>query len=192
MTTTTEAALIERIERLERDVARQRDLLQIQDVLTRYSRALDWLDDGLLASVFFDDAEIDYGFFRGRGREFRDVLMKLERECGKRWHGATLPTIQLDGDRARVETYQFSVSTPPGAASPQPGLIHAFGFYADVMERREGRWGIAARKHLLVAGNATPDISGDGLFGTLNHVGTTSPAHPDYLPARDAAPLPHR
>jgi len=69
MNTTVDVnALVQRIERLERELARHRDLIEIQDVLTRYSRALDWLDADMLSTVFFDDAEIDYGFFKGSGR----------------------------------------------------------------------------------------------------------------------------
>ena len=37
----------------------------IIDVLARYSRTLDWLDDEGQASCFWPDAAIDYGFFRG-------------------------------------------------------------------------------------------------------------------------------
>ena len=54
----------QRLDRLEQEVAGLRALREIEDVLTRYSRALDWLDDAMLETVFYDDAEIDYGFFR--------------------------------------------------------------------------------------------------------------------------------
>jgi hypothetical protein len=51
-------------------------VIEIQDVLVRYARALDWLDDEMLRTAFFDDAEIDYGFFRGSFREFAPILMQ--------------------------------------------------------------------------------------------------------------------
>lgn len=40
------------------------------ETLTRYCRALNWLDKDVLKTVFTPDADIDYGFFKGRGEEF--------------------------------------------------------------------------------------------------------------------------
>lgn len=40
------------------------------ETLTRYCRALDWLDEDALKTVFTPDADIDYGFFKGRGDAF--------------------------------------------------------------------------------------------------------------------------
>lgn len=174
------AALAARVEELERELARRRDLDAIHAVLERYSRAVDWLDADLLASVFFDDAEIDYGFFRGSGREFRPLLMDLERSIERRWHSAPNVAIELHGDVANVASYQFSVSNMPGAARPQVELLHAYGFYLDRMEKRDGRWGIARRKHVAVAGSLIPGVGNDGLFAALNALVDASPAHPDY------------
>ena len=50
-----------------------------QEVLTRYARALDWVDEEALKTFFFADAEIDYGFFKGSGEEFIPVVIELER-----------------------------------------------------------------------------------------------------------------
>ena len=49
----------ERLRALEAEVRDLRARREIEDVLARYSRALDWLDDAMLETVFFDDAEID-------------------------------------------------------------------------------------------------------------------------------------
>jgi hypothetical protein len=122
------AVLLARIDRLERELARQRDLEAINDVLWRYARALDWLDDDLLATVFYDDAEIDYGFFRGNGRDFRTELMKLEHTIGRRWHLSVQTKIDLDGDSAEVESYQLSVSTIPGGTTTPAVLMLAYGY----------------------------------------------------------------
>ena len=46
-------------ERLEKIEAIQ----SINDCLTRYCRALDWMDEDLLRSCFIEDGFIDYGFY---------------------------------------------------------------------------------------------------------------------------------
>lgn len=186
------AALNARLAALEHELARRRDLDEIHDVLTRYARACDWLDDALLATVFFDDAEIDYGFFKGSGAEFRPLLMSVERSANKRWHVAAQIAVDLQGDVAHVSSYQFSVSTVPGAPQPQHELMHAYGYYMDRMERRQGRWGIARRKHVALGGTLIPDLGSGGMFAVLNHVGATTPQHPDYPRTRPVAALPQR
>src|SRR5262245_36372305 len=93
----------ERLRCLEREVAEPRTRRDIEDVLLRYSRALDWLDDAMLETVFFDDAEIDYGFFQGTGKEFKPLLMQVERTVGRRWHFMAQIKVELDGDFAEVE-----------------------------------------------------------------------------------------
>lgn len=174
------AALAARIEKLELELAQRRDRDEIHAVLERYSRAVDWLDAELLATVFFDDAEIDYGFFKGNGKDFRPLLMDIERSIDKRWHSAPNVSIRLFGDVANVASYQFSVSGVPGAPRPQADLMHAYGFYLDRMERRDGLWRIARRKHVAVGGTIIPGVGSDGMFAVLNHLVDASPAHGDY------------
>lgn len=174
------AALVARVEKLERELARRQDIDDIHAVLERYSRAVDWLDVELLATVFFDDAEIDYGFFRGSGKDFRPLLLDIERSMDKRWHSAPNVSIRLAGDVASVASYQFSVSNIPGTPRPQSELMHAYGFYLDRMERRDGRWGIARRKHVAAGGTILQGVGSDGLFAVLNHLVDASPAHGDY------------
>lgn len=181
--------LTDRVATLERELARRLDLEQIHDVLARYARALDWLDDALLDSVFYDDAEIDYGFFKGSGREFRPLLMQIEHSIDKRWHLCAQTQIELAGDVAHVSSYHFSVSNMPGTPRPHTELMHAYGYYLDRMERRAGRWGIARRKHVAVGGTLIPDVGSGGMFATLNHLGIASPQHPDYRRMSTAGPL---
>lgn len=190
MTQTSDlAALTARIEKLERELARRQDLDDIHAVLERYARSVDWLDEELLKSVFFDDAEIDYGFFKGTGRDFRPVLMDIERSIDKRWHTAPNVAISLEGEVAHVASYQFSVSNMPGSPKPHTELLHAYGYYLDRMEKRNGRWGIARRKHLGVGGTVIPDVGSGGLFAVLNHLVGASPQHADYPGRSRPAPL---
>jgi hypothetical protein len=172
--------LAARVAALEAELARRSDLDEVQAVLARYTRAVDWLDDRLLATVFWDDAQIDYGFFRGAAREFRPLLMEIERGLGKRWHSAPNVSVVLHGDVAEATSYQLSISSVPGDPAPQTRLMCAAGYYLDRFERRQGRWGIARRKHLAVGGTFVEDVGSAGLFAALNTLAGASPAHPDY------------
>lgn len=181
--------IADRLAALESEVARQRDLLEIQDVLTRYSRALDWLDDAMLDTVFYDDAEIDYGFFQGSGCKFKQRLMALEHGVPRRWHFTSQVKIDLAGDWADVESYNLSLAL--SSVEPKPNGTYAafFGLYEDRFEKRNGNWGIIARKHLLVSGAPLTELALSGDLGKLNQIGPTCPAHPDFRRLSHAEPL---
>ena len=170
----------QRLGRLEQEVAGLQTLREIEDVLTRYSRALDWLDDAMLETVFYDDAEIDYGFFQGNGREFKPLLMQVERSVGRRWHFTAQVKIALDGDSAEVESYNLSMAAEPVRPDPPAEFDQFFGFYADRLLRRNGRWGIIRRRHLLLTAAKVRESRLEGPFALLNAIGPTSPQHPDY------------
>ena len=170
----------QRLDRLEREVGELRDRRAIEDVLTRYSRALDWLDDAMLDGVFYDDADIDYGFFRGDGKAFKPLLMDVERSVGRRWHFTAQIKIALDGDVAEVESYNLSMAAPTASAQPPAEFTQFVGYYLDRLERRKGRWGIARRKHLLITASSVRETPLDGAMSALNAIGPTSTRHPDY------------
>ena len=182
-------SLLSRIDALEAAQARRHDLDEIHAVLARYTRAVDWLDEALLATVFWDDADIDYGFFRGRALEFRPMLMDIERGLAKRWHSAPNVTVTLRGDVADVASYQLSISSVPGDPTPGTRLMCAVGHYLDRLERRQGRWGIAQRKHVAVGGTFFDDVGSSGMFAVLNNLSDASPGHPDYPDAPAVAAL---
>jgi hypothetical protein len=89
------------------NAAKLNELLDKQscvELVQRYSRALDWLDEDALKTVFWADAEIDFGFFKGRGDQFIANIMKLER-IARRWHMTTAPLVCVSGDVAEGESY---------------------------------------------------------------------------------------
>ena len=149
-----------------------------QELLTRYSRALDWVDEEALKTVFFPDAEIDYGFFKGRGEDFIPVVIELERGFLRRWHNNGTPLIQLNGDIAEAESYGLAA-----AVSQQDGqtVTTMFGGrYLDRLERRGGQWGIAKRLYLLDWHRSFEmDAALEAVPG-LNWLDGASPDHPLY------------
>lgn len=169
----------------ELDVAALRRLVDIQDcseTLTRYCRAVDWLDDELLATVFTDDAQIDYGFFRGTGAEFVPFLMGVERSFLRRWHLGGNVVVRVAGDHAEAESH-----CQAGAVSAE-GTVETTnlfgGRYLDALVRTADGWRISRRVFVLdwqhsvsvdtAAGEALPGITWStgldhtsGLYRTL-------------------------
>ena len=178
-----------RLAALEAELERHSDRLDIQEVLVRYSRALDWLDAEMLDTVFYDDAEIDYGFFKGSGKDFKGVLMDVERGLGRRWHFTSQVKIDVQRESTEVESYNLSLALP--ALEPTDGEEYAmfFGFYKDRLLKRGGKWGIIARKHLQVSGAELAEVAMEGDMALLNQIGDATPAHPDYRRLTRAAPL---
>ena len=81
---------------------------EINDCLTRYCRALDWVDEELLKTCFVDDGFIDYGFYAGDAKGFIPVVMEVEK-TGHSWHLISNVSIELKGDKAEVESYGLTV-----------------------------------------------------------------------------------
>jgi len=132
------------------ETAELRTLLDKQacnETLTRYCRALDWLDADVLKTVFTPDADIDYGFFKGRGDEFIPVVMDIERSFLRRWHLTANAIIQVDGDTAEGESYGLAAGT---SAREGRMVTDVFGGrYLDRFVRRAGQWQIAKRVYVL-------------------------------------------
>lgn len=165
---------------LEARIATLEDEQAIAKVLADYSLALDWLDEATLNRVFWDDAQIDYGFFKGSGADFKPILMDVERGMGRRWHFTSQLRTIVDGDEARVIGYNLSLATDGAESSEASRLTGFFGFYNDRLSKRGGRWAISARKHILVAGTDLPDTAITGDLAALNTIGVTGPDHPDF------------
>lgn len=132
----------------------------IRDVLYRYCRGVDRRDWELLRSVYFDDAFEDHGpVGRCSAPEFVDI-MKKRVELGKRTisqHVISNILIDLDGNRARVESY-FRATV----GGDSPDLLTAGGRYIDQFERRNGEWRISHRIAMVEWSHVTELLGGGG------------------------------
>jgi SnoaL-like domain len=148
------------------------------ETLTRYCRALDWLDAETLKTVFTPDADIDYGFFQGRGDAFIPVVMDIERSFLRRWHLVANAIIQVDGDTAEGESYGLAA-----AVAEREGLMvtDVFGGrYLDRFVRRTGQWQIAKRVYVLDWQRSFATESAAEAMSGLVWSNGFSPAHPLY------------
>ena len=164
--------ILKRIKALEIQSTIVADKRAIHDVLIRYAGALDWLDEKRLDRVFFDDAEIDYGFFKGSGKDFKPVLMEIERNLGRRWHQTTQISINLDGDTAETKSYGIAFASADAVADADSEVGLYVGYYQDRFEKRDGYWGIAYRKYVLVSEVMLQETVLDGDLSVMHQIDT--------------------
>ncbi len=119
------------------------DRKEIEDLSATYMRGLDRLDRQALRSVFHDDADADYGFFRGGPDEFVDMAFAALGDHAANHHMLGQILITLDGDQAFGEVYFQAYHRISGASGPEDLFIA--GRYVDRYQKRDGAWKIAAR-----------------------------------------------
>ncbi len=123
------------------------DRLEIQDLLIRYTRAIDTRDYALLDTCFTTDAHVDYtssGGVAGPYPEVRAWLEKALAPFSQMMHFIGNTTLELAGDTGHGRTY---VVNPMGFPNPD-GSSHVFTVYAhyvDEFVRTAEGWRIARR-----------------------------------------------
>ncbi len=124
------------------------DKQAIIEVIARYSRTLDWLDDEGQASCYWPDAAIDYGFFTGAAADFVPVVMQIERASQRRWHFLGSVQIALHSESsASVECYGLATGIRE-TDGEWTGNLYG-GRYLDEFEKREGEWRISKRNYVM-------------------------------------------
>ncbi len=129
------------------------DKQAITEVVARYARTLDWIDDEGQASCYWPDAAIDYGFFKGRADEFLPVVMQTERNSDRRWHMLSGLIIKLNSETsASSECYGIFAGASVQEDKTLAGNMFG-GRYLDEWEKREGEsgmeWRVSARTYIL-------------------------------------------
>ncbi len=124
------------------------DRIEINDLLIRYTKAIDQKDWKLLDSVFTPDAEVDYvssGGIEGSYPEARAWLEKALAIFPTTVHFVTNSEVTLAGDRASART---AVYNPMFFRNPD-GTLHHFAvgaYYVDELVRTKQGWRIAKRR----------------------------------------------
>jgi hypothetical protein len=126
------------------DGARYADHQQIHDLILRYCRGVDRLDLDLVRGVYHPGAVDHHTGFDGPVDDYLPWLRPtLERYDGT-MHVVANHLVEFRGPRAVAETYGFAVHW--GTPADDPRLNFTSGFrYVDLLECREGRWGILER-----------------------------------------------
>jgi len=134
---------------MEAELQKLIDRQQIEDVIQRYSRTLDWLDGPGQTSCYWPDAHIEYGFYTGKAEDFLPVVMQTESNLARRWHMLSQPLIRFHSETsASSECYGiFGGGRMQDDGSIAGDLIG--GRYLDEWEKRDREWRISARKYIL-------------------------------------------
>ena len=135
-------------------VSELQDRAAIQNLIVRYTIALDTLDADLYAGVFAEDAEFTFGGNTYSGRaEIRKIVTGLKERAAepaddaapKMYHALTNTYIELVNDHeARHRSYWQTITGP----SSGPFNVGAMGVYEDVLVKHDGMWLIQNRKIL--------------------------------------------
>ena len=166
---------------MEKQLQELLDRKACEDVLMRYGRSLDWLDQVGQEECFWPDAKIDYGFFQGSGKEWVPVVMDIEATSSRRWHVSTGVMVQVNGDKAKSECYGLTVGT---SENEQGDLVDTIfgGRYLDELEKREGQWRISMRTYIADwthhFPNGLEELSSSGFL--LNILQIQEPGHESY------------
>ena len=134
----------------------------ISEVLDTYARGIDSKDWDLVASVFADDATLDYTAFGGPKGTAQDVIAWIQASVSAfamTQHHITNRHVTIDGDEATVESELFA---PMGMATGEGKMSILFtgGCYRDRLRRTSDGWKISERtcdRAWLAAG---PDATG--------------------------------
>jgi hypothetical protein len=129
------------MDELAASVRKLQDRQEILDRITAYCRGVDRMDRELILSAYHPDAVDDHGVFVGSPQGFADWVIEVCRtRLQSSSHMIMNHTCEIDGDTAHAETYVLTATMP---------LKVNGGRYIDRLERRDGRWGIVARKLVL-------------------------------------------
>ena len=125
------------------DLQQISDRLEIQDVLVRYTRAIDTGDWDKLDTVFTPDAEIDYSESGGVVDTFPTVKPWLAEMLPlffpKRMHTLGQLDIVLDGDEALCSAY-FHNPMPMDDGQGGEKIVEFGGIYHHTMVRTPAGW----------------------------------------------------
>ena len=123
------------------------DRIAINDLLTRYTVAIDTKDYALLDTCFTPDAQVDYttsGGTKGSYPEVRTWLEQVLQVFPITMHFISNTSVELDGDRATARTY---VINPMVFINPDESR-HIFtvgAYYNDKLVCTDEGWRIAER-----------------------------------------------
>ncbi len=121
--------------------------LAITEILHSHCRGLDRSDADCLKGVYWPEAEVDYGAFKGSAHQFADlVIMALTEHYESTQHSITNTLIQFEGDAtAKTESY---VTARHLIATGSDEMVFSKR-YLDRLERRGDCWKLIHRQVVM-------------------------------------------
>ena len=138
------------------------DRIEINDLLIRYTVAIDKKDYTILDTCFVPDAHLDYTSAGGIAGDYPKVRAWLEKALAPfpmTVHYVTNSVVELDGDQATART---AVLNPMGFQNPD-GSMHQFtvgAYYNDELTRTPDGWRIRQRieESVFMDGDLPPGL----------------------------------
>jgi len=137
-------------------VRRVIDKMEIGEMQSRYMYALDWHDAEVYASLFTQDAVLEWPEGRAQGREaIRSACVAIGEHYRKLAeaaaptkparlrHFVTNRVIDIDGDRASARAYWFDLNNDN---QPRWPYVPAYGHYEDELIRTADGWRFTSRR----------------------------------------------
>lgn len=154
-----------------------KDRIEIYDCLIRYCRGMDRFDRDLLRSAYHPGALDDHGEYVGGAEGFIDYYFAYHSKYQHRtMHTLGNHSCEIDGDTAHCETYYTFTSVN----RDKPVHSRTTGRYIDRLERRDGKWGIAAR--ICVIHGLNDAIDPDGTLGDMDFIPSArDKSDPSYM-----------
>ncbi len=128
-------------------MTQQSDHDEIFDLTVRYATAIDSCQYDCLATVFTDDAELDYGIV-GRWTGAAEIAQFMEAAhagAAHTLHRITNQVIAMEGDTAMVRSYVDALILAADGSGANP-----VGYYDDNVVRTGDGWRIVRRRYTSV------------------------------------------
>lgn len=147
----------------------------IHEVIMRFRQGIDRCDLELLKTVFWQDCVVDYGKMGGAAWEFYATVISARNEMNVTHHQITDALIELDSDKAQVESYVTAYHYAIEEGKELDMIVG--GRYLDTFEQRDGEWRIIKRMFIMdwnqnIAASARWD---EGLHAQFTHHGAHYP-----------------
>jgi ketosteroid isomerase-like protein len=154
--------------------AEMADREAIRDCLYRYARAVDRKDIELSRSLYWPDASVDFdkAMQLDSSDEIHEVMEPIWESMFPSKHMMGNMLIEIDGDKAYVETYHYSFDRGKNPDGSDYERVSS-GRYLDQLERREDEWRFKHRVHVLDWNQVWAAGEDDGVLGRLRGMDPT-------------------
>lgn len=160
------------------DIARLKriaDESEITALIAAYADVMDWLDWDRLGSVFWPEAQFDFGMFKGDYAAYDSFVRTLEEGYRRRLHMFAIPVVRVNGDTARADSGSFIICRKDNDAHGTDDIF--CGRYLFTAERRNGEWRLSGLTYVLHFLEQRP-VPADDRGGPMHYGDDLDPSHP--------------
>jgi hypothetical protein len=153
-----------------------KEKLLCQDLLERYTYAIDWMDWAAMEKLFWHDATFDFGMWQGDRTGFLRWVSELERGYQRRLHLFAMPRIAIGEQSGKAEAGAvmfFRVRNEAGATHDEM----MFGRYLFDLDKRDSEWRLSNLTFLMNGRHEFDALDEGGLPFFADNI---DPSHPKF------------